>query len=84
MVPLWLFADSERNRKALYLFFGMQGFFFGVNLGKMVGWFLRKEEAMNNFLDVIAFIGYVCLAMYYLIYLFKHSPSIAATIGGYF
>jgi len=50
----------------------VQGFFFGVILGKMVGSFYERSEFMNTFSDVIAFIGYVFLAVYYLIHLLKH------------
>ena len=53
--------------------FEMQGFFFGVILGKMVGLSLLKEVIFMQFNDeVIAFIGYTVLALYYFIHVLKH------------
>jgi len=57
--------------KALYLFFEMQGFFFGVILGIDGGIASRGGKPMD-YKDVTAFLGYLFLTVYYLMHLLKH------------
>jgi len=57
--------------KALYLFFEMQGFFFGVILGIDGGMASRGGKPMD-YKDVTACLGCLFLTVYYLMPLSKH------------